>query len=179
MRSWVAAFVLVAACGGDAQGARHRDGGELVDAAFDAAWQHGLDSALGADASPPDPESLFWFVPSDRSVVGFDAALGVSIYHYGFGQSPEVVLQNLSGSLELIEWPSRNKLDYTVSYDSSKPPYAMQVSLTPSAPLSAGEYALRLSPMPPGVRPGTSGVQRIDGVLTSRFSVDGGSASEP
>jgi hypothetical protein len=133
------------------------------------------DAALDARMSPPDsnaapaPATTINFVPADHQRWTSDAGLGVAVSVFERTRNSEVVLQELADALELVRWPSGERVAIQVKVEPSQPLYSLQLAVTPVDTLGDGEYAMRFNPMPARVQ-----VQKAwpnDGLDVSRFYV--------
>lgn len=179
------ALILVAGCA-DTEGVPRADAGH-VDTSVPSDASRSDASIVPRDAgivesgtfqdsgSPAWPATSVSFVPSDQTTNVDVTKLGLSVGQLSPQQTPAESLAALAPSLELVRWPSKERVDATVTYDAGVPAYGAQVALTPATALSDGWYALRLNPLPPRVQTAYFGSELLEGVWTSRFRV----GSEP
>lgn len=135
-----------------------------------------LDASRGApmvapDAGAPRPGTILFFVPDDQTTNVSPSSLGLSVGSYSVAKTPQQSLSELASALELVRWPSAERVPSEVSYDADAGLYTTQVRLAPDVALAEGWYALRMNGAPLGAWPGYLGSALIGGVPTSRFRV--------
>lgn len=171
---WILALITVSACGGiaDESAPQVADESDCCAHPMDASVP--LDASLDAtgvfsDAAGPLPYSRAWFNPVDNAQLAADAGLGLTVAQFDPTRSKGEVLSELAASLELVRWPLAERVPAEVRVDESQPAYSQQVTITPSAPLGEGRYALRLNPLP--MRVNVWPREPVEGIVTSRFYV--------
>jgi hypothetical protein len=162
MRAIVGVFLLCAiGCGDDAED-RECTRCDL-DASIDAAWSE-------PDASPPAAGfTAVTFVPEPNTRWMADAGLGLTVLGFDLERPKDDVVRELAGALELVRWPSSERLAVQITWDATIPERGFQLALMPDEGLVAGEYALRLNPTPPRVF--VLRASKMGGLDVGRFTV--------